>query len=264
MVRSQRRLGEGLVALTEQLPHADAHQIWTEDKIHPAEAAVGTPFLRRMRALLALVDPGARVGVVEARRTLREAAPMTHLQHGPPERLETDLLHAAVRHDLFRCDERDGDQPALGSESASLRRGAQAHLVVGHPLAAVVEPWIDEMTRDPVADLDCDPRLSGPWASVPFLIVQLLAHAGDVDLTDVARTIRREAGSLARGVRLPWVLQNAVVGLVVGLCVEFGVAEWDGDMQDLGRARCTPLGLLAQTALRAHVEGELPAGVAKA
>ena len=120
------------------------------------------------------------------------------------------------------------------------------------------------MTRDPVADLDCDPRLSGPWASVPFLMVQLLAHAGDVDLTDVARTIHRDAGQPTRGVRLPWALQNAVVGLVVGLCVEFGVAEWDGDMKDLGRARCTPLGLLAQTALRAHVEGEQPPGLARA
>jgi hypothetical protein len=256
MIRSRRLLGEGLVALAEQLPHTDAPEIWTEDETHPAEAAVAAPFLRRMRALLALMDAGARVGVVDARRTLREAASMTHLQHGPPELLETDLLHAAVRHGLVGCDEREGDQPALWSESASLRRGARAHLIAGHPLAAVVEPWIDEMTRDPVADLDCDPRLSGPWASVPFLIVQLLAHAGDVDLTDVARTIRRDAGPLTRGVRLPWALQNAVVGLVVGLCVEFGVAEWDGDMQALGRARCTPLGLVAQTALRAHVEGE--------
>jgi hypothetical protein len=135
MVRSRLRVGEGLVALTEQLPHADAHEIWTEDETHPVEAAVAAPFLRRMRALLALMDAGARAGVVDARRTLREAASMTHLQHRPPELLETDLLHAAVRHGLVRCDEREGDQPAPWSESASLRRGARAHLVAGHPLA---------------------------------------------------------------------------------------------------------------------------------
>lgn len=52
--------------------------------------------------------------------------------------------------------------------------------------------------------------------------------------------------------------------LVVGLCTEFGVAEWDGDMQHLGRARCTPLGLVAHAALRAHVEGEVPAALAQA
>jgi hypothetical protein len=85
-----------------------------------------------------------------------------------------------------------------------------------------------------------------------------LAYAGDVDLTDVAQAVRREAGPLTRGVRLQWPVQNIVVGLVVGLCVEFGIAHWDGDLQDLGRARCTPLGLLAHTALRARLEGELP------
>lgn len=132
---------------------------------------------------------------------------------------------------------------------------ALAHLVAGHPLAAVVEPWIDEMMRDPVADLDCDPRLSGSWTAVPFMIVQLLAHAGDVDLTGVAGALRREAEPLPVAPACRGPLQNAVVGLVIGLCVEFGVAEWDGDLQELGRARCTPLGLLAQAALRAHVEG---------
>ncbi|CAN5905526.1 hypothetical protein BH23ACT10_BH23ACT10_19620 [soil metagenome] len=218
------------------------------------------PFLHRMRAVLALADPGARVPIADARRTLRRTAPMTHLQHGPPELLEADLLRAAVRRELLRCDETEHGQPDLWSESATLQRGEYAHLVAGHPLAAVVEPWIDEMMRDPIAAPDCDPRLSGPWWSVPFLIVQLLAHVGEVDLADVAEVIRREAGPLTRGIRLPWKLQNAVVGLVVGVCVEFGIAEWDGGMHDLGRARITPLGAWAQLALRAHVEGEVPPG----
>lgn len=258
MVRSPRHLGDSLVALTERLPKADVHQIWGDDDLHPAEAAVATPFLRRMRALLVLLDPGASVGSVEARRALRQAAPMTHMQHVPSDQAEADLLWTAVRHDLLRCAEFEDGQAAPWSATARLERGPQAHLVTGHPLAAVVEPWIDEMMRDPVADLDCDPRLSGPWTGVPFMIVQLLAHAGDVDLTGVAGALGREAGPLTRGARLPWPLENTAVGLVIGLCVEFGVAEWHGDLRELGRARCTPLGLLAQAALRAHVEGELP------
>jgi hypothetical protein len=263
MVSKRQPLGDGLVALIERLPHAEVHQIWTADDLHPAEAAVTTPFLRRMRALLARIDSGTRVGVAEAHSTLRQASATTHLQHGPAEMIEADLLRAAVRQGLLRCDETDSGQPALWSETAALQRGERAHMVAGHPLEAVVEPWIDEMMRDPVADLDCDPRLRGPWVSVPFMIVQLLAHAGDVDLTDMAKAIRHDAGSLTRGVRLPWPLHNAVVGLVMGLCVEFGVAEWDGDMKDLGRARCTALGLLAQMALRVHVEGESPPGFAR-
>lgn len=120
------------------------------------------------------------------------------------------------------------------------------------------------MVREPVTDLDGDPRLAGPWISVPVLLMQLLAHAGDLDLGEVAHAVGRGAGARAADVRLPWPLPDAVVGLVVGLCVEFGIATWDGDVHTLGHAEITPLGLWAQLTLRAHIEEELPPGFAEA
>lgn len=185
---------------------------------------------------------------------------MDHLRHGPVELFEVGMLSAALRHEVLRCTVTDDGRPDLWSPTTALVRGEQAHLVVAHPLAAVVEPWIDEIMRDPVADLDCHPRLAGPWVSVPFLLVQLLAHVGEIELDRVAVGLRREAGPLVRGIRLPWPLPNAVVGMVVGLCVEFGIATWDGDLEELGLARITALGLWAQLALRAHVDGEVPPG----
>jgi hypothetical protein len=264
MPRSSQLIGDSLVELAERLPAADLDEIWTADRHHPTEAAVDTPFLARMRALLAAIDGNDGINVARARRTLRDAAPMMHLQPGSPGLFELDLLLAALHRDLLHCTETQGGLPALLSTTATLERGAQAHLVVGHPLAALVEPWIDQMLRDPVADLDCDPRLEGPWISVPFLLVQLLAHAGELDLGEVAQAMGREADARAADVRLPWPLPDAVVGLVVGLCVEFGMATWDGDLQALGRAEITPLGLWAQLTLRAHVDGELPSGFAEA
>lgn len=264
MPRSPRPIGDSLVELAERLPAADVHEIWTADCHHPTEAAVDTPFLARMRALLAAIDVNDGINVAHACHTLHDAAPVVHLQPGPTELFELDLLLGALHRDLLHCTETQGGLPALFSMTATLERGTQAYLVVGHPLAALVEPWIDQMMRDPVADLDCNPRLAGPWISVPFLLVQLLAHAGELDLGEVAQAIRREAGARAADVRLPWPLPDAVVGLVVGLCVEFGIATWDGDMHALGRAEITPLGLWAQLALRAHVDGELPPGFAEA
>lgn len=257
-------IGHSLAELTERLPGADVDEIWPEDCAHPAEAAVDTPFLTRIRAVLAAIDIGRGVSVAEARRVMRDAAPLVHLQPGPSTTVELDLLLGALHRDLLHCSETEGGYPALLSETAVIERGTFGHTVVGHPLAALVEPWIDQMMRDPVADLDCDPRLDGPWQPVPFMLVQLLAHAGDVDLGDVAEALRREAGTRATCTRLPWPLEHAVVALVVGLCVEFGMATWHGDLQTLGRARITPLGAWAQLALRAHVEGELPPGMTQA
>ena len=93
---------------------------------------------------------------------------------------------------------------------------------------------------------------------------RLVAAAGAVDLAEVARALSREAGARTRGVRLHWPLSHRVIVLVIVLCVEFGVVTWNGDMWTLGRAKISPLGMLAQLALRAHIEGELPPGFAEA
>ena len=117
----------------------------------------------------------------------------------------------------------------------------------------MIEPWIDELSRDPVADLDCDPRLQRSWQHAPFLFVQLLAVAGEIDVAQAVAALRREIGNAFRGTRLPWPLPNAIVALVLGLCVEFGVATWDGTIAKPGRARITQLGALAELAYRAHL-----------
>lgn len=69
MVRNPQHLGDSLVALAERHPKADVDQIWEDDDLHPSEAAVPTPFLRRMRALLALLERGR--ASVRSRRDAR-------------------------------------------------------------------------------------------------------------------------------------------------------------------------------------------------
>lgn len=111
MPRTTRLLGDSLVALTEQLPTVDIDEIWNADREHPAEVAADTPFLRRMRALLATIAVDGPIDVTRARGILRDGAPVGHLEAVTAGSAEFVLLRAALRRDLLRCTEVDEGHP---------------------------------------------------------------------------------------------------------------------------------------------------------
>ena len=130
--------GDSLAKLAERLPQIDGSELWVDDR-HPAEEAVEALFLRRIRAVIDAADP--TLPVDEARRVVRETAPLDHLRIGSAESNERRILHIAVRRGLLMCSETVDDQPDLWSTPPRCSRDVRSR--AGRPSAGGRDRTVD-------------------------------------------------------------------------------------------------------------------------